>query len=240
MPIYTGSTPIQGIFNNYPVRTFKPVNFDALALLTGMEAGDWAIIPGNGAQFEFYGGWVQTSPARFTNTTLRDSAYATAGGAYRVAGAQAVVGAITYQHNGTAWKPYNSEWTTYTPALTGITLGTGGSSAFTWKYSSGQVKIKALVTLGTGGTWNLPSATLPVPVESAYVGFFAQLGTGIIGAPGDFAPAIAHYVDATTGMRFYYLVANTPTVKWGLISASAPIAVVAGMTLSITAEYTPN
>jgi hypothetical protein len=240
MPSYSGSTPItpiQGIFGNYPVRTFKPVNFGALALLTGMEPGDSAVIPGNGATFVYYGGWVQTAPARFTSTALRDSAYATAGGAYRVPGAQAIVGAITSQWSGTAWKAYNSEWVTFAPVLTPqIVLGTGGTSFWAWRYSNGLVKIKFCVRLGVNGTWTLPQVQLPVPIELTYIGNWTQIGVGTIGTGSDFAPTVAHFVDAATGVRFYSLQGSP--VKFGVISPSSPIQVADGITLSGMIEYT--
>jgi hypothetical protein len=241
MPTYNGSsaiTPIQGIFNNYPVRTFKPVNFAGLQGLTGMEAGDVAVIPGNGATFTYYGGWVQATPSRFSSTALRDGAYDTVGGAYRVAGAQAIVGAITYQYTGTAWKGWESAWTVYAPNIsTNITLGTGGTAVFAWKFSAGQVKLKWKIRLGTGGSWNSPQFDLPVAAETDYLSYWTEVGMGVVDTTAGFWKVTANIVMPGGLLRLYNL-GGTPAAFASITSAS-PTASAAGLTLSGTAEYTP-
>jgi hypothetical protein len=65
--------------------TFRPADLAALAALVGMSPGDIATVLEGGAIFRYTGtSWVQATPASFSSSAARDTAYAKASGTYRV------------------------------------------------------------------------------------------------------------------------------------------------------------
>jgi len=61
-------------------------------------------------------------------------------------------------------------WTTYTPTLTNITLGTGGTTSFKYAKLGKVVVVRGNITLGTSGTvTGANTVTLPVTANSDYV-----------------------------------------------------------------------
>ena len=70
---------------------------------------------------------------------------------------------ITYRRSGSAWVAWNSASIAYTPTLTNVTLGTGGTNVGSYRFVAGRVIVDILITLGTGGSVGTnPIATLPV------------------------------------------------------------------------------
>jgi hypothetical protein len=68
---------------------YRPADLAALAAITGMVSGDVAIVTEGGAQFEYNGTtWIQVTPASFSSSAVRDTAYAKASGVYRTTGAR--------------------------------------------------------------------------------------------------------------------------------------------------------
>ena len=68
-------------------------------------------------------------------------------------------------HNGSNWvlMSTNGSYTSYTPTLTGITLGTGGVNNGYWKIVDGsQLSLRVRITLGTGGVLTA-AATISLP-----------------------------------------------------------------------------
>lgn len=76
---------------------------------------------------------------------------------------------IYYHYTGAAWKAWDSNWITYTSTLTGITLGTGGTSTSRYKYEAGLIVDDWRIIFGTGGSISGGTATrtLPVPASAA-------------------------------------------------------------------------
>jgi hypothetical protein len=68
-------------------------------------------------------------------------------------------------YNGTAWGNllWGDAWIAYTPTLSNITLGSGGTSAFFYQRVGKMVNVRGRITLGTSGaltgvaTFTLPS-----------------------------------------------------------------------------------
>lgn len=77
---------------------------------------------------------------------------------------------VLYQWNNSlgVWRSVMSDWQTFTPTTTGITLGTGGSILYSFvKFeSTGDVRVRAAWQLGTGGSFNDPVITPPYPIAS--------------------------------------------------------------------------
>lgn len=74
--------------------------------------------------------WTQVTTAFFTTTALRDTAYAKASGAYRVAGAESAVTAtkILQRYDGTAWKNASPVFPLTTANTTAGAVGTATAS----------------------------------------------------------------------------------------------------------------
>lgn len=144
---------------------------------------------------------------------------------------------VEYRRVGGSWKAWSSPWINYTPTLSGLTLGSGGTAVFAYRYVDGDVQVKWKIILGTGGTWSLPGFTLPTAIEAASSGQFGRLGIGSLTTFSAFWDVTINYVDPTTGVRFYSLGGDPATFR--VINASAPVAVSAGTALIGRLEYTP-
>lgn len=143
---------------------------------------------------------------------------------------------VTYLYTSSAWKAWSSSWTLYTPTAMGLTVGTGGSAAYNYRFVEGDVEFKTLIRLGTGGTWSLPSHTLPVTPASEVIQF-AKLGTGSLTGPSGFWDVTVNYVDPATGVRMYGL-GGTPST-FSVITATSPVAVASGVSIFTRGMYTP-
>jgi hypothetical protein len=72
---------------------------------------------------------------------------------------------ITTYYDGTAWRNFMfpAAWIAYTPTLSNITLGSGGTSAFYYQVVGKQVNVRGKITLGTtGALTGIATFTLPV------------------------------------------------------------------------------
>jgi hypothetical protein len=75
---------------------------------------------------------------------------------------------VTYRAtSSTATVPWSSPWITYTPTLTGITLGTAGTNTAKYKYVAGEVLNKGAIKLGTSGMAMGTSPTMTIPIARA-------------------------------------------------------------------------
>lgn len=86
---------------------------------------------------------------------------------------------ITYKMTGGAWKVWFTPVTAYTPTLTGLTLGTGGTVTGRYQVTDGVTSFWVKVVLGTGaaatGTFYI---TLPSNADTGFddIGTFLALG----------------------------------------------------------------
>lgn len=83
---------------------------------------------------------------------------------------------VTY-YDGSAWQNllFSTAWVAYTPTLTNITLGSGGTSAFYYQVVGKQVNVRGRITLGTGGALT-GVATFTLPVNGVLSDQFWQSG----------------------------------------------------------------
>jgi hypothetical protein len=74
---------------------------------------------------------------------------------------------ITTYYDGTAWRNFlfPSTWIAYTPTLTNVTLGSGGTSAFFYQVVGKQVNVRGRITLGTTGALT-GVATFSLPINA--------------------------------------------------------------------------
>jgi hypothetical protein len=106
---------------------------------------------------------------------------------------------ITYRWNGTTWKGWESDWITFTPTITNLVVGTGGSASSVWAYKfvAGDVKVKFSLVLGTSGASVSGIPTITLPVARA---------------------ALAHAYEGTTGFLVLYDTANTRPYQGAILA----------------------
>jgi len=164
----------QIVFNTISARsTFGVADLDALAALATA-----SLLPGalayvtEGAVFYSWNGtiWVQRGVATFASTSVRDTAYAKASAAYRVAGVEALVTAdsITYRYSGSAWQAWNSDWIVQAPPTITTSSGTFTtvSATLSFQWVNGSWAYSLVITITTVGS---ASGTMfcPIPVTAA-------------------------------------------------------------------------
>jgi hypothetical protein len=84
-------------------------------------------------------------------------------------------------YDGSAWQNliFASAWTAYTPTLSNITLGSGGTSAFYYQVVGKQVNVRGRITLGTSGALT-GAATFTLPVTCVLSNQFWQSGSSLL------------------------------------------------------------
>ncbi len=86
------------------------------------------------------------------------------------------------EYDGTGWVIMAEPWQTYTPTLTGMAIGTGGSASNVMSYhrSDGCLDFQWAATFGTSGATfpTNPTFSLPVAMTDAEVGFLATYVDG--------------------------------------------------------------
>jgi len=74
---------------------------------------------------------------------------------------------VLYRYSGSAWKAWESDWiTSFGFALTGTTLGTGGTFTGKYRYESGLVRVRVAMKLGTA-SFSFGGVTFALPVAAA-------------------------------------------------------------------------
>lgn len=109
-------------------------------------------------------------------------------------------------------------WLPYTPTLTNITLGTGGTCVGRYTRIGNTILFQVIVTLGVGGTLTgVPSASLPVEAaafpSTVSDGTVHLINSGINTYDGNFL------LGSTTGVSAYGCSANGAFVA---LSATVP------------------
>jgi hypothetical protein len=105
---------------------------------------------------------MNQSVATFSTTSARNSAITSP-----VEGQLAYINAndiLTY-YDGSAWQNllFSTAWVAYTPTLSNVTLGSGGTSAFYYQVVGKQVNVRGRIVLGTTGSLGgIPTFSLPV------------------------------------------------------------------------------
>ncbi len=106
-------------------------------------------------------------------------------------------------YDGTSWRPIStSSYTSYSPTLVNVTLGTGGTSVFSYSVSGTQVNVRGAITFGTGGALTgSPTFTLPLTAVAGQSIFgsarFTDTGTA------DYAGSTIYASTTTATMRCF-------------------------------------
>ena len=116
-------------------KTYRTADLNSLAAITAMASGALATVIEGGASFGYDGSvWQQKTDAIFASTAARDTAYAKAGGAYRVSpSARVIITGIRQEWNGSVWQSVSSLMSVIPSSSTGttVTASTSGKTSFT-------------------------------------------------------------------------------------------------------------
>jgi len=131
-------------------------------------------------------------------------------------------------------------WTTYTPTLTNLTLGTGGSSFCEWRDEGHWAHVRLRFTLGSSGftVGTLPTATLPVAMSAPF-STNARLDNDATyfdtSATQTFAGDLSCIASSTTAVRFLAWPSSVGLAQ--PVTATAPFTWAAGDVLSVEFGY---
>ena len=100
-------------------------------------------------------------------------------------------------YNGSAWNDllWGDAWVAYTPTLSNITLGSGGTSSFFYQRVGKMVNVRGRITLGTSGALS-GVATFTLPVNAITADQFWQSGT-ILNDSGTFYAGVVRVGTST-------------------------------------------
>lgn len=148
--------------------------------------------------------------------------------------AKALDAGISYSWSGTAWVAESPFWTSYTPTLTNITLGSGGTLQGRYRIDHGVCEFEVQILLGTGGTVGTgPKITKPVDRAA-------------VGDPYNLDHTATYLVASTMywgHARWDTLLANTPIIlhapgnSWADVTATQPATWAANARIFLAGRY---
>lgn len=145
---------------------------------------------------------------------------------------------VVYRYNGSAWKPWWSDWASYTPTVSGITLG-AGTLVGRKKYRTGMQVHEGGFTLGAGSAVAGPvRITHDATSEVAALSNF-PIGSAVINDAGTaLFPAMVHRVSTTTAdVRAFGT--SGATVPSSALSSTFPFTFVSTDSIGWRFETTP-
>ena len=131
-----------------------------------------------------------------------------------------------YVYSGSAWLPYNIVWKSYTPTLSGVTLGTGYTLSAAWAQLGELVVVNFYFALSsTSAITGDVSFSLPVNQASSNRSISAGLATVVDASPATRYPGTV-LLSGTPGYAFIRIMTASGTyVTNTALSSSVPIAV---------------
>lgn len=144
-------------------------------------------------------------------------------------------------YNGSMFKPWASEWRTWSPSTT-IAIGSGGpaSASTRYRYENGRIRCSVRWTFGETGGGITGSATCTLPVTRAALAHpfeaAGELGTYYdASVTADFRISVAADSSSTTQIAFY---TGLPQVT-NNVTATVPVAIGVGDTIHANFTYDP-
>lgn len=146
-----------------------------------------------------------------------------------------------YRWSGAAWKPWDSDWISYTPTLVGIVPGTGGTVSARYKYAGGQVVEDGVITLGSSGMSLATVNTVSMGVGAAalkhpFVVYAGDTSFYDVSATNPFAGLAAADQNSTTTFRFYTYAASLAA---GAVGTGSPFTWAAGDQMAWNFTHAP-
>jgi hypothetical protein len=178
---------------------------------------------------------IESGTPRFADATARDAEITAP-----VLGMKAVLTSdeITYRYNGSTWKAWESDWTTYTTTLANITIGTGTQS-FRYRYVQGGIEVEGQINFSTGSSMGSgPTFTLPVAMDSTYVND-APLGSGKVLATANYPVLPWRSSSSTTVVALYAMNAAGTYTSLTSVSATVPGTFTTGSNIYVFVRYRP-
>lgn len=189
---------------------------------TGVTGHSWVAVGGSGGGLDWQpvGTFVVDTKAHFDTYVAAVVAIADLTFAVGQRGYVTATG-ITYWWTGSAWKAWESDWITYAPTITGVTLGTGSTTEYRYRYVQGVVEIDYSIRLGTGGAFTAqPTMTLPVTARALRCNDMEYDGkSSACNAAGNIYPIAVLASGASTSIVKFW---STTAGAYAAISATAP------------------
>jgi hypothetical protein len=145
--------------------------------------------------------------------------------------------------DGSAWKPWESDWITWVPTLTNLSVGTGGgaTSSHQYRYIAGRVHLMGRMVLGTSGAsvGAIPTVTLPVTRAALKVKYDALPGAVNffdVSTDTPWLGAAASDGASTSAFRFFPV---NSSVIGSAVGATNPFTFAAGDTIVYELSYEP-
>jgi hypothetical protein len=138
-------------------------------------------------------------------------------------------------YDGSAWRLYNTSWTAYTPTLTNVTLGTGGSVVGYYTTAGKLTIVNVYITLGTASFSVSGIITASLPTNRAYASTARFTGTTRMAAGGTTYPGSV--IASGGNMQVYAHNASGTYLSVTATSATIPNTWAASNTCLIQAIY---
>lgn len=151
-----------------------------------------------------------------------------------------VAGDTWYQTDTKAWGVYNgvwrfwdTEWQSYTPTVSGISLGSGTVTGL-YKREGSTVRVRVIMVWGSGASGAQPRVTLPVTAVSGYYPPFGVIGYGSLhyATGSQVWPAVTTIASTTQAQINYQAAGSLQDINLG-----APVAPTVGDVMSIEFSY---
>ena len=105
---------------------------------------------------------MEQSTMVFSTASARDTALSAVKAEGMMAYLADAPNRVTY-YNGSAWKTVWSDWVTFTPSWTNVTLGTSPTNVGAYHYEPHGIRVLARLTLGSGSGGITGSVSMTVP-----------------------------------------------------------------------------
>jgi hypothetical protein len=156
-------------------------DLDALPAAAGFSEGRRLHVDALGVDFEQVDGvWVQQGVATVASTSARDTEYAKAAAAYRIAGVEVLVtgDSTTYRRVGSSWAKWRKPWASYVGTLTNFTVGNGTHSG-AYAIVDGEVRGRGKFVFGsTSSVGSNPNLAYPETPHSSILSSDHVVGSG--------------------------------------------------------------
>ena len=128
-----------------------------------------------------------------------------------------------YLYTGSEWRPYLTEWNSYTPAWTNLTVGSATQNA-SYRYIGGDLRMRGKITLAADSTGNgspifqtVPNSETSDANGASGAGAFNDSGTGIY-------PMVIDIAGSATQINFFH----TASSGAGVLSSTSPATIANG------------
>jgi hypothetical protein len=133
---------------------------------------------------------------------------------------------MVYRYTSGAWLMKSNLWTTYTPTVVGIVVGTGGTTVAQWRREGDLVRVRYCFTLGSSGASvaSNPTVTLPVNAVALNHPYMNYNGSGSIYDTSLAIPYVTFVGADNTAVGTFRIYTPGTNGTYTALSATSPIA----------------